>query len=64
MPVSLDSSTSRVDVAVKGEVCLGWGQRDPGFGGSVLALCRNVMFVTSYRCAAVGGEEQWSRSSY
>lgn len=27
MPVSLDSSTSRVDVAVRGEVSLGLGQR-------------------------------------
>lgn len=26
MPVSLDSSTSRVDVAVRGEACLGLGQ--------------------------------------
>lgn len=53
MPVSLDSSTSRVVVAVRGEACLGLGQRDPGFGGSVLTLCRSVMFVTSDRYASV-----------
>lgn len=63
--VSLDSSTSRADVAVRGEVWLSLGQR-PRFWRVCAYIVQECDVCQSNSCAsaALGGEEHWSRSSY